>query len=349
VHVLRDSEGTLWAQTADGRIFDVTAGGDFGAQQPFAFGRASGAGLAEHAGRLYAADQQGAVVDFTSGGNLGPDDPFAHGLPSPGVLLDVPGLGFFVGSGTGVGVNEISAGGDFSAVLPFAVGVQTTFGLAGLAYVAGCGDGIEQAGETCDDGNTLANDGCDAVCQVEPLCGATPAPACIAAGKGKLTIDDRKDGKEKLSLSLAKLAGQVGPAQLGDPVTGGTRYAICLYDGTGDSRGELQVARAGETCGKKPCWKAKGASGLAFADPEAASAGVRKIALKGGTDGKGKIAWSAANKASKGQTSLTVSAAGLVGATSATAQVVASDGTCFTLPIANVKKAEVDLFSGTGP
>lgn len=32
---------------------------------------------------------------------------------------------------------------------------------------AGCGDGVVDSGETCDDGNTIAADGCDAVCVVE--------------------------------------------------------------------------------------------------------------------------------------------------------------------------------------
>ncbi len=33
-----------------------------------------------------------------------------------------------------------------------------------------CGDGIVQAGEQCDDGNTVPNDGCSATCELE-LCG----------------------------------------------------------------------------------------------------------------------------------------------------------------------------------
>ena len=31
-----------------------------------------------------------------------------------------------------------------------------------------CGDGVVEAGETCDDGNTVPGDGCSGVCQVEP-------------------------------------------------------------------------------------------------------------------------------------------------------------------------------------
>src|SRR5205085_10094822 len=31
-----------------------------------------------------------------------------------------------------------------------------------------CGDGIVDAGEECDDGNTASGDGCDATCHAEP-------------------------------------------------------------------------------------------------------------------------------------------------------------------------------------
>ena len=34
-----------------------------------------------------------------------------------------------------------------------------------------CGNGILDAGEGCDDGNTANGDGCSSVCQVEPRCG----------------------------------------------------------------------------------------------------------------------------------------------------------------------------------
>jgi cysteine-rich repeat protein len=348
-HVFRAANGRLYAQTADGDIHDVTAGGDFSLDTPVAFGPQGSGGIVERNGRLLAADGQGAqVFDFTGGGSLGPQDVFASGVPA-NALLDVPGLGLFTAAGNGSGVFEISAGGDLSGEPPFASGVATTFGLAGLVYVAGCGDAIEQPGEECDDGNTLTNDGCDDTCQAESLCGAVPANGCIQAGKGKLTIDERRNGKEKVAIALTKLVGAVANVHIGNPVTGTTRYAACLYDGANAFRGELQVARGGESCGTKPCWRAKGASGIAYADPVASSDGVSKIAAKGGADGKGKIALAARNKAAKGQTALPAIAAGLAGATSATVQVVASDGACFELPIANVKKAELDLFSGTGP
>lgn len=347
--LLRDSEGTLWVSTGPGEIFDATAGGDLSAAAPFATGLADGGGLAEHGGRLLAADAgDNEVVDFTAGGNLASKAPFATGVGGA-ALLSVPGLGLFSVWGNGSGVHEISAGGDFSAAPLFASGVATTFGLAGLLYVPGCGDGIEQEGESCDDGNVTGGDGCSAVCALEPLCDPVPAAGCLAAGKGKLSIDERKTGKEKLSLALAKLAGPIGAAELGDPVAGATRYGVCLYDGSGNLSGELQVSRAGESCGGKPCWKAKGAAGLLYKDGQAEASGVTKLSAKGGADQKGKLSVAARNKLSKNQTALPALAAGLAGETSARVQVTTSDAGCFDLELGSVKRAEADRFQASAP
>jgi cysteine-rich repeat protein len=347
--LFRDSEGTLWVTTASGEIFDVTAGGDFSSAAPFASGLGQGDGLTEHEGRLLVGDGgAGEVIDFTNGGNLASKSPFATSVFTS-ALLSVPGLGLFAAAGNGSGVQEISAGGSFSGVPFFASGVATTFGLAGLLYVPGCGDGIEQQGESCDDGNTAAGDGCSAVCALEPLCGATPAVLCFAAGKGKLSIDERKAGKEKLSLSLAKLAGPIGSADLGDPVSGSTRYGVCLYDASASLVGELQVSRAGETCGKKPCWKVKGATGLSYKDKDAADSGVTRLSAKGGDPQKGKLSVAARNKASKGQTALPALAAALAGQTAAIAQVTTSDAGCFDIEFDTVKRAETQRFQASLP
>jgi cysteine-rich repeat protein len=50
---------------------------------------------------------------------------------------------------------------------------------AAPAALAVCGDGVIDAGETCDDGNTLPNDCCSAGCQIEPastICRASAGP-----------------------------------------------------------------------------------------------------------------------------------------------------------------------------
>jgi hypothetical protein len=182
-----------------------------------------------------------------------------------------------------------------------------------------------------------------------PPCPADPNPLCIAAGKGRLSIDERKPGKEKLSLRLSKLAAPVGPAELGDPVSGGARYDLCLYDGADTLLADLALDRAGQLCGRKPCWKAAG-GGFRYADPSASAGGVKKLVVKGGAAAKGKLSASARNAAAKGQTALpTGLAAALAGQTSARVQAVAGGGACFELHAGAVKRADGARFSAAAP
>jgi cysteine-rich repeat protein len=51
-----------------------------------------------------------------------------------------------------------------------------------------CGDGVKGPGETCDDGNTISADGCNAICQLELTCGGK----LYQCGNG---FDDDNDGK----------------------------------------------------------------------------------------------------------------------------------------------------------
>jgi hypothetical protein len=183
----------------------------------------------------------------------------------------------------------------------------------------------------------------------ECACPAEPVPGCIAAVKGRLAIDERKAGKAKLTLSLAKLAAPSEPRDLGDPAGGATRFDVCLYDAAGARVGALAVDRAGESCGAKPCWKAV-RGGFKYADPAAAASGVAKLLAKSGAAGKGKLSLKARNDADRGQASLPTGLAGvLAGGAGATAQLVASDGACFELAATRVKRAEAARFDASAP
>jgi cysteine-rich repeat protein len=48
---------------------------------------------------------------------------------------------------------------------------QGTFALNAVVRPAACGNGAIEGGETCDDGNASAGDGCGATCQLEPVTG----------------------------------------------------------------------------------------------------------------------------------------------------------------------------------
>ena len=209
-----------------------------------------------------------------------------------------------------------------------------------------CGDGTVQPDEACDDGNTLDRDGCSAACEAQP-CQAAPATGCEAAAKASLSISEKKPGKEKLKAVLSKLTGGATQADFGDPVGGDTRVDLCLYDGADAFAGELVVDRAGELCGpkQKPCWKAVKTQGYSYSDPAEASSGVKKVSLKGGDPGKGKLQVQAANKGGAFPTGL---AAALQGATGATVQLYTSDGACFEAGLGDVKKADGVKFEATG-
>lgn len=62
----------------------------------------------------------------------------------------------------------VTAGTTYSVIVDGAMGASGSFEL--LLEIPRCGDRSLQSGETCDDGNVIAGDGCDAGCQVEPRC-----------------------------------------------------------------------------------------------------------------------------------------------------------------------------------
>lgn len=217
-----------------------------------------------------------------------------------------------------------------------------------------CGDGLQQASEACDDGNLLSGDGCSDVCALEATgpCPAAPAGSCVSAEKASFKLSEKKAGNERLSVKLRKLTEPTGPSDFGDPTTGTSRWAVCLYDETDAEVLALEVDRAGQTCGtkQKPCWKAKGTKGYAFKDPEAAADGVKKISATSGPLGKGSLSVQAGNKAKKGQTGLpTGTAAALQVAAGATLQVIISDALCYEASLGNVQKSDGVQFKARTP
>ncbi len=192
------------------------------------------------------------------------------------------------------------------------------------------------------DVSPLPGAACAPVKPVEPCSGSFP--------EGVLLVQERTAGKEKLKLQLKK-----GPAlvqsDFGDPtVAGGTTYSLCLYDDVGALVGELAIARAGDLCGTKPCWKSLGrmppaGRGYAYKDTAAASSGARGVKLTAGDAGKSKVVVTAANNAAKGQTALpTGIAAALAGTTSVEVQLSSTVGPCFSATLGEIQKQETLRF-----
>lgn len=158
-------------------------------------------------------------------------------------------------------------------------------------------------------------------------CEAQVAQPCLDGwGKARLAVDERRSGRERLTLKLA-----AGPAlesiTFGNPVSGVTAYDLCLYGDSGDLAGHVEVHRAASSdCGGRLCWRRKGRRGYGYVDKSLSADGVRTMKLLGGAAGKSSILLKGKNDASKGQTSLpTGIAAALGGATHVTVQLHASD------------------------
>lgn len=202
-----------------------------------------------------------------------------------------------------------------------------------------CGDATQDPGEQCDDGNVVADDGCSATCTLEP-CVAAPVPGCLVATEAQFQASEKTAGKEKLKLQWKKIATATTQGDFGNPASGTTRVAICLYSNGGTLIRGYVVDRAGQPCGTKPCWSAKGTKGYAYKDKTAASDGINKMAFSAGPAGKGKADAAGANNAAKGQTALpTGVVAALLGNSNPTIQLVTSDGACISATMTEVTKA----------
>jgi len=150
--------------------------------------------------------------------------------------------------------------------------------------------------------------------------------------------------KSRVKLKLGTLGWKLrrGAAttlsDFGDPVTAATRFAFCLYDGTG----LRMTARtpAGSLCGTRPCWTAIGTKGFTLNNPLGDPEGLAKIQLVAGSDGS---------------TKLTISGKGNFLATAqlplpepVRAQLVGTNGRCWETTIGRVLRNDATLFLGRG-
>ena len=105
-----------------------------------------------------------------------------------------------------------------------------------------------------NDGNGLRDFPADPACAAQGTttttlltpavsCGPAPLAPCVAPAKLVLMVNEKSAGKEKVKISLTKLIPAVSKTQFGDPVTGTTSYAVCIYDASDQLVGRPSAAK----------------------------------------------------------------------------------------------------------
>jgi hypothetical protein len=162
----------------------------------------------------------------------------------------------------------------------------------------GDGDGVPDELDNCPTTPNAAQADSDGdhvgdACDVDPVpCSTAPLAGCRSpsvSGKSQLSMKQgATDAKDSLSWKWSK-GSATTLADFGDP-TQTDGYALCVYDG-GSSLALGASAPAGGTCKNgKPCWKASGTKGFKYGDTDLTPAGLQKLQLQAGAEGKAEIA-----------------------------------------------------------
>jgi YVTN family beta-propeller protein/cysteine-rich repeat protein len=289
--------------------------------------------------------------------------PIPVGNAPRGLAFDARGTRLFVGN---------SVDRTLSVVDPVTKTVVTTVPLthqpAWIAVVPTCGDGAIGPNEECDDGaaNGTPASCCSATCTAAPAGTACANPngvvcgfsTCDGAARCRYTIAPRSDCKAPATAHAASLGftstdpddqritwswhhGQATAlADLGDPTTpGGPAYELCLYDRTAGIPGLVLGDPLGALAGM-PGWKAT-KTGFRFRAPAGSTNAeiLKSLSLKAGADGKASAA-----AAGRGHFGFVLP---LNQSPSVTAQLVATNGSCWTSEFHTARRNDATHFSAT--
>lgn len=180
-------------------------------------------------------------------------------------------------------------------------------------------------------------------------CPAAPQSGCTTGFvAASLQVNEKTAGKEKVQAKLLR-GPTLGQTALGNPLAaGGTFYDLCIYDDQDDLVAQLDVDRAGDSCGTRPCWLPIGGlppagKGYIYKDGDASASGVTQLKVQGGA--KSQIQVTAQNNVRQGETSLSTGiAAQLTATTSVTVQLRTSDAGCFSATLDDVVKQDSNFF-----
>ena len=170
----------------------------------------------------------------------------------------------------------------------------------------------------------------------------------MEATRGALLIDEKTPARPRLKVLMKGLTASLAAADFGDPVAGGTSYAVCLYDEYGAGIGGFTLNAAGGGCGApaKPCWRGLGTVGFRYADRDGTEHGVKRVLLRGGPAGTGKALVKARLVPGRSRSGLPPGMPlRLVGDILATVQLTNSDGACFSLTADQILSSDAGRFS----
>jgi cysteine-rich repeat protein len=141
-------------------------------------------------------------------------------IPAPVITVTACGNGVLEGSETCDDGNAVAGDGcDLQCQAEVAADSGAAFTCTGTApsTCALCGNRKVEPTETCDDGNTVAGDGCDASCQIEPgfACAGDPLmpslSLCAAPGNGRVEGAEQCDDGNTVSGDGCSPLGQLEP------------------------------------------------------------------------------------------------------------------------------------------
>ena len=158
------------------------------------------------------------------------------------------------------------------------------------------------------------------------LCGNRPLNGCKTTGTNDsllLLKQGSSPAKNKLTFKWLQ-GGATTQDELGDPVSGSTEYAFCVYDTEAAVSVLILNAAipAGGSCGNEACWQ-ETAKGYSYTDHNGTAGGITKIVLEAGSEGQTKI-----TVQGKGA-NLVLPALPLFQEPEVVAQLVNSEGTCW--------------------
>ena len=206
------------------------------------------------------------------------------------------------------------------------VGMFTTVTCNGV----GCGNGVREGADECDDGDADDTDLCNHLC--ESACPSIPRGDCRAAGKSKISIKgDGSGDKDKLQWKWGNGPEVLYPS-INSPLTGNT-YQLCLYP-NGSLLTEIELP-------SPTGWTTKDPKSYTYADKTATFGGVAKLQIAAGAAEKSKLSLKGSG------TNLPI---GLLPATTWTIQLADNaSGTCWSSSFPTPSLSDATNFKASNP